>query len=131
MLNDIAHQLATGPNLGILSTVLPDGHLQTQPVWVDSDGEHLLVNSEVHRQKVKNLQANPMATVTVIDKDNHFVWAEVRGQLVESVTGQVARDHIDQLAKKYLGVDDYPNPIQSERVILKIEPHRVFTFPPA
>ena len=44
---------------------------------------------------------------------------------MEFVRGREARDHIDAMAKKYLGKDDYPNPIQSERVILKVRPQRV------
>ncbi|HEX9855749.1 MAG TPA: TIGR03618 family F420-dependent PPOX class oxidoreductase [Acidimicrobiia bacterium] len=131
MLNDKAVALATGPNLGMISTVMPNGHIQTQPVWVDSDGEHVLVNTEIHRQKMKNLKKHPMVTVTIMDHDNHWNWVEVRGKLVDTITGTEARSHIDKLAKKYMGVDDYPNPIQSERVILVIEPDRVFSFPPA
>lgn len=49
---------------------------------------------------------------------------EIRSTVIETVGGQVARDHINEFAKNYLGVDDYPNPIQSERVILKIAPSR-------
>jgi PPOX class probable F420-dependent enzyme len=122
MLNEKVHALATGPNLGTVSTVLPSGLIQSHPIWVDSDGEHILLNTEIHRRKYKNLLENPIATVTVLDRDNHWNWVEVRGQ--------EARDHIDALAKKYMGVDDYPNPIQSERIILKIAPEQTFSFPP-
>ena len=53
-LHPAIHELASGPNSGVLSTLMPDGWPQTSVVWVDSDGEHLLVNTEVHRQKYQN-----------------------------------------------------------------------------
>jgi len=118
--------LIEGGAIGMLATVLPSGLVQNQPVWVDTDGEHILVNTEIERRKYKNIQANPIATVTVMDPDNHWSWTEVRGKVVETVHGQDARDHIDKLAKRYLGKDDYPNPIASPRVIVKIAPQQLY-----
>lgn len=124
MLEEKARQLLSEPNYGILTTLLPDGQPQTHLVWVGTDGEHVLVNTEVHRQKARNVERDPRATVLVFDRENMWSWVEIRGEVVERVTGPEARRHIDELANKYLGVDEYPNPIQSERVILKIAPHR-------
>lgn len=131
MVSTQAHELATGPNYAVISTLMPGGHIQTQPVWVDSDGEHILVNTEIHRAKFRNISADPRVTVVVKNRDNHYNWSEIRGRVVETVGGQEARDHIDKLAKKYMGVDDYPNPIKSERVMLKIAPERTVDWPPA
>ena len=124
MLEEKARDLLTGPNYGVLTTLLPDGQPQTHMVWVGTDGEHALVNTEVHRQKARNANRDPRATLLVFDRNDMWSWAEIRGEVVEMVTGPEARKHIDELAHKYLGVDGYPNPIQSERVILKIAPHR-------
>lgn len=124
MLEDKAKELLSAPNYAVLSTLLPDGQPQTHLVWAGHDGEHVLVNTEVHRQKAKNTRRDPRVTVLVFDRNDMWSWVEIRGEVVEMVTGQVARDHIDELANKYLGVEEYPNPIQSERVILKIAPSR-------
>lgn len=124
MLEEKARQLLSEPNFGVLTTLLPDGQPQTHMVWVGTDGEHVLVNTEVHRQKARNAERDPRATVLIFDKDDMWSWAEIRGEVVERVTGPEARRHIDELAHKYLGVDEYPNPIQTERVILKIAPRR-------
>ncbi|MFP3914976.1 MAG: PPOX class F420-dependent oxidoreductase [Actinomycetota bacterium] len=124
MLEDKARQLLTDENYGVLTTLLPDGQPQTHMVWVGTDGEHALVNTEVHRQKALNVRRDPRATLLVFDRNDMWSWAEIRGEVVEMVTGPEARRHIDELANKYLGVEEYPNPIQSERVILKIAPHR-------
>ena len=49
----------------------------------------------------------------------------IRGKVIEQITGDEARKHVDKLAKKYLGLDEYPGPEQ-RRVILKIKPEKVF-----
>lgn len=130
MLDEKTVGLAQGKNYAVVATLMPSGHPQTQLMWVDSDGENIVVNTEVHRAKFKNLKRNPLVTVIIMEEGNPWSYSEVRGRVAEIVRGQEARDHIDTLAKKYLGVDDYPNPIQSERVIVKIAPERVVTFPP-
>jgi PPOX class probable F420-dependent enzyme len=130
MLDEKTIGLAKGKNYAVLSTVMPSGHPQTQMMWVDTDGEHIIVNTEIHRAKFKNLERTPLVTVLIMEDGNPWSYSEVRGHIAEIVRGQEARDHIDSLAKKYLGVDDYPNPIKSERVILKVAPDRVVTFPP-
>lgn len=130
MLTDKIKGFCDAGTVGMMSTVLPSGLLQNQPVWVDHDGENLLVNTEIERAKYKNLQANPNVTITIMDKGNPWSWSEVRGTLTEEVHGQEARDHIDHLSRTYLGKDEYPNPIASPRVILKIAPERIYEFPP-
>jgi PPOX class probable F420-dependent enzyme len=114
---------ATGQNFAAVTTLLPDGTPMTQPLWVDADDEHLLLNTEVHRQKFKNIRRDPRITVTVWDAGNPYEYAELRGEIVDTVTGPEARAHIDQLAQKYTG-HDYANPVHSERVILKVAPRR-------
>jgi PPOX class probable F420-dependent enzyme len=122
MLDETLTRLATsGRNIAAVTTLMPDGTPQTTPTWVDSDGEHVLLNTEVHRQKFRNLARDPRVTVAIWDADAPHVYSELRGELVETVTGPDARAHIDQLSQKYVG-HDYANPITSERVILKVAP---------
>jgi PPOX class probable F420-dependent enzyme len=116
--------LATGKNFGAFTTLMPDGQPQTQVMWVDADDEHVLINTEVHRQKYKNVDRDPRVTVTIWNAANPYQYVEVRGTVTAEVRGDDARAHIDACARRYMGVDDYPNPIQSERVILQITPDR-------
>lgn len=120
MLDPTAALLAQGPNFAVVTTLMPDGTPQSLPTWVDTDGKHLLVNTEIHRQRYKNLQRDPRVTVLVVDKDDWYSWAEVRGHLVGEVRGPEVREHIDKLSQRYNGAD-YANPIRTERVILQIE----------
>jgi PPOX class probable F420-dependent enzyme len=123
MLEDKVKEIAKGPNFALVTTLMPDGTPQTLPLWIDADDEHLLINTEVHRQRYKNVQHNPKVTVLLIEDGNWYGYAEVRGHLDGEVRGPEARAHIDALSRKYNGTD-YPNLIQSERVILKVAPDR-------
>jgi PPOX class probable F420-dependent enzyme len=116
-------ELARGRNFAALTTLLPDGHPQTQVMWVDADEQHLLVNTEVHRQKFRNVERDPRVTVTIWDREDPYRFVEVRGDVVEKVKGQEAREHIDELSHKYRG-KPYQTQIQSERVVLRIAPSR-------
>ncbi|HEY3000247.1 MAG TPA: TIGR03618 family F420-dependent PPOX class oxidoreductase [Acidimicrobiales bacterium] len=120
MLDPAIRRLATeGRNTAAVTTLLPDGTPMTHPMWVDADDDHLLLNTEIHRQKFKNISRDPRITVTVWDAEQPDRYAELRGRVVATVRGPEARDHIDQLSQKYYG-HDYANPITSERVILKV-----------
>jgi PPOX class probable F420-dependent enzyme len=123
MLTPEVRELAQGPNYAALAVLLSDGRPMNNIMWVDCDEDHLLINTEVHRAKFKAMQADPRVSVTIWEAGNPLNRCEVRGTVVDTVTGPAARDHIDQLSRKYFGTD-YENPIESERVIVKIEPNR-------
>jgi len=108
-----------------LGTVMPDGVPQVTPVWVDFDGKHVLVNSAKGRVKDRNMRRDPRVSLAVIDPDNPYRYLEVRGRVID-VTEQGANQHIDKMAKKYLGKDKYPFAQPGEvRVLYKIEPDSV------
>ena len=117
-------ELASGRNYRVISTLMPNGNLQNHYIWVGTDGERLVVNTETHRRKYKNVQRDPNVTLMIRHEENPYRYAEVRGEVVEKVTGQEARDHIDELSQKYHGQDYNPDDIVSERVMLWIVPSR-------
>ena len=105
-----------------LATLMPDGRPQVTPVWCDLEGDMVLFNSAKGRQKDKNVRRDPRVSVAIIDPENPYRYLEVRGRVVE-ITEHGAAEHIDKMAKKYLGVDKYPYSQPSEvRVIYKIQP---------
>lgn len=124
MLEQKVKSLAQDKNFAVLTTLLSDGQPMSHVMWVDADEEHLLINTEVHRQKFKNVSRDPRVTVTVLESGNPYHYAEVRGRVVGTVKGPEAREHIDQLSQKYVGKPYDPDMIQSERVILRIAPER-------
>jgi PPOX class probable F420-dependent enzyme len=120
-------RLAKGKNLATVVTLMPDGQPQALLTWVDTDGEHLLVNTEPQRQRARNVRRDPRITVLIHSDQDPWDWSEVRGRVVGTVEGDEARAHIDELSRKYVGTD-YRNPIGPKgRVILKVAPEKVNT----
>ena len=118
-------------NFVFVATVMEDGSPQITPTWVDveQDGT-VLVNTAMGRVKQKNVTRDPRIAVSVIDKNNPYHMASIRGKVVEQ-TRQGADEHIDKMAKKYLGMERYPGRSPGEeRVILRIKPEKVAHMKP-
>jgi PPOX class probable F420-dependent enzyme len=108
-----------------LATIGPDGKPQVTPVWCDFDGTHVRLNTARGRVKDRNLKANPRVALSVMDPDNPYRYVQVQGRVAE-MTEQGADQHIDALAKKYIGQDRYPWRQPGEvRVTVKIAADRV------
>ena len=108
-----------------LATLMPDGSPQITQTWVDTDGEHILINTTQGSQKVRNVRRDPRVAVNVVDPANQWRLGNVRGRVVD-VTTEGADAHIDKLNKKYRGVDVYPNKDPNNpRVIVKIVPEKI------
>ena len=108
-----------------LATLMPSGEPQVTPVWIDYDGERMVINTAAGRQKDKNLQRDGRVALSITDPENPYRYLEVRGRVAER-TRNGADQHIDAMAKKYLGKDTYPFRQPGEvRVIYKVEPSHV------
>ena len=118
-------QLLREPAYCQLATLMPDGAPQNTQVWVETDGEHILVNSAEGRQKVNNVRRDPRVALNVVDPTNAWRIASVRGRVVD-VTTEGADRLIDELAKKYLNEDAYPFRQPGEvRLTIKILPEKI------
>jgi PPOX class probable F420-dependent enzyme len=96
-----------------LATAMPDGSPQVTPVWFDYTGGRVRVNTAKGRVKARNLQKGVPVALAIVDPDNPYRYIQIRGR-VERVTEDGADQHIDSLAKKYLGKDKYPNAAPGE-----------------
>lgn len=125
-LTDSAISLFRGKNFAFIASLMNDGSPHITPVWIDYDGQFFLVNTAEGRTKQKNFERDSRVALSIVDKDNPYNTVTIRGKVVEQ-TRNGADEHIDKLAKKYLGVDKYPFRAPSEkRIILKIKPDKVF-----
>ncbi|MBZ0285338.1 MAG: PPOX class F420-dependent oxidoreductase [Anaerolineae bacterium] len=107
------------------ATIMADGTPQVTPVWVDFDGEYVLVNSRVGRTKNRNVQDRPAVAIEISDPENPYRYLMIRGTVV-AVETMPDDTHIDSLAKRYLGLDRYPWGQPGEvRQIFKIRPDHV------
>jgi len=122
------HDLFEKATFAHVTTMLPNDTPHTTPVWVDydADDDRILVNTERGRRKAKNVQRDPTVSVSMLDPENPYRFLSVTGE-VEEITTEGAREHIDELAHRYTGEDEYQNPIQTERIILRIRPEEVFS----
>ena len=123
--------LLLGQNFSTVCTFARDGTIQALPTWVDTDGEHVLLNSIVGHAWVRNLERDRRITCNVMNRTNPYEWAELRGRVQEQ-TLDGAVDHIHRLAKKYLDLDEYPWLSPDEpRVLIRVAPERVVHFYPS
>jgi PPOX class probable F420-dependent enzyme len=109
-----------------VATIDADGEPQVTPVWIDYDGEYLLVNSQRGRKKDRNLRERPQVAISVQDPENPYRYLGVQGRVVD-ITEEGAAEHIHKLSRKYNGRDYTLNP-GDVRVIYKIQPTNVWTM---
>ena len=130
VIDDSVIQLLTGKNFAFVATLMKDGSPQITPTWIDYDGNSILINTAEGRVKQKNVSRDPHVAISIVDQNNPYNMLTIRGKVIEQ-TSSGADDHIDKLAKRYLGVDKYPFRSQDEkRVILKVQPEKVFYMKP-
>jgi len=124
-LSDGLRQLLNEAADAQIATLMADGSPQVTQVWIDTDGEHIIVNTVTTHQKVRNVRRDPRVAVNVHEPGKPYRVANIRGTVVE-ITTEGADEHIDLLAKRYMGVDKYPlrQPDQ-QRIMLKIRPERI------
>lgn len=94
--------LLRGRSTCYVATTMPDGSPQLTQTWVDTDGEHVLINTVEGFQKAKNVERDPRVAVSVSDPSNPSRYYAVRGRVVDATT-QGAAEHIESLAQRYLG----------------------------
>jgi len=124
-LSDKARELIHRPILATLATIDGQGRPHLTPLWIDLDGDDLIINTAQGRAKARHIEANPEVGVTVIDPDDPYNVVAVRGTVTD-VTTEGADAGIDALAKKYLGVDSYPMRRADEvRITVRIRPDRI------
>lgn len=123
-LTEQAKKLIDGRNLASVATLMPDGSPQVAPVWVDREGDIVVINATVKRQRYRNLKRDPRVALCVFDLDNLYSKVHIRGRAIE-ITKDGAEDHIDKLSMKYRG-RKYPDHRPKEpRIIIRIEPEHV------
>jgi PPOX class probable F420-dependent enzyme len=91
-----------GPNPCFLTTLMPDGSPQTTETWVDTDGEHVVINTVQTHLKLRNIERDPRVSVAICDAADFSRYFAVRGH-VTNVTTEGGADHIERLSERYTG----------------------------
>ena len=114
-------------NFVFLSSLMKDGSPQVTPTWTDIENGYILINTAIGRIKQQNMSRDPRVALAIADQNNPYDMVTIRGKVIEQISGDVAEEHIDKLAKKYIGKDKYPGRSPGEkRVLFKIKPEKIF-----
>jgi len=112
------------PNVAVVAALREDGTPHQTVVWVDWDGEHVLLNLNNFRAKLEHMERDPRVSVLVLDRNNPFRWLGIEGKVVE-ITPEGAYEHIVRQAGVYLGKEQYPLKDGEQRILVRIAPERV------
>ena len=114
-------------NFVFLSSLMKDGSPHVTPTWTDIENGNILINTAIGRIKQKNISRDPRVALAISAQNNPYDMVTIRGKVIEQISGDAAEEHIDKLAKKYIGQDKYPGRSPGEkRVLLKIKPEKIF-----
>ncbi len=115
------------PSTCYIATTMADGSPQLTQTWVDTDGEHVIINSVQGFLKLRNIERDPRVAVAVADPDNASRYFQVRGRVVDLTTNGGA-EHIEKLSQKYTGAPyAWYGGRDQVRVIITIEPEKIST----
>jgi PPOX class probable F420-dependent enzyme len=122
-LTDKQLELLRAKSFAAVATLKEDGAPQTSIVWVDTDGENVVLNTTNKRAKGRHLRRDPRISVTVFDAQDPYRYFEVEGRAELDTNG--ADEHISELSRKYRG-EDFHTPV--DRVIVRVRPERIFDY---
>jgi PPOX class probable F420-dependent enzyme len=123
---DNVRDLFEKPIVASFATVMPNGSPQVTPVWIDYDGKYIRINTARGRQKDRNMKEGTKVTALLVDPQNPYHWAEVRGHVAEILEeNEGAREHINTLSHKYNGRDYKGQRPDEYRLMYRIEPDKI------
>ena len=112
------------PNVGVVAALREDGTPHQTVVWVDWDGEHVVLNLAASRTKLEYLRRDPRTSILVLDRNDPFRWLRLQGEVAE-ITTEGAWEHIVKQAGVYLGKEEYPRRPGEQRILVRIAPRSV------
>ena len=115
------------PNVAVVAASRADGTIHQTVVWVDYDGEHVLLNLNTSRAKLEHMENDPRVSILVLDRDSPFRWLALEGKVVE-ITPDGAYEHIVRQAGVYLGKEEYPLGEGEQRILVRIALERVEAY---
>jgi PPOX class probable F420-dependent enzyme len=124
-LTDKAKKLVDGKNFASVATLMPDGSPQVTPVWIDRDGDTIILNSTRSRQRTRNLKRDPRVAICIFDQSNPYSNVSIRGKVVE-ITEESGEEHIDKMNLKYHGKPKYAyHTPEDPRVLIRVQATRI------
>ena len=124
-LTDKAKKLVDGKNFASVATLMPDGSPQVAPVWIDRDGDTIILNATRSRQRTRNLKRDPRVAICIFDQSSPYSNVSIRGKVVE-ITEEGGEEHIDKMNLKYHGKPKYAHHTPNDpRVLIRVRATRI------
>ena len=122
-LPDEVRDLFTTANYAHVATLMPDGSPHSVAVWTGLEGDRVVFFTQRTSQKARNLERDPRVAISITDHDNPYRTARVRGEVVDTLSGEQALEIIDPLSERYTGE---PFPMRGpDSIVYFIEPRKV------
>lgn len=124
-LPDLARGWFDAAEFATIATILPSGQPHQSVVWIERDGDDILVSTVRGRRKHLNIERDPRVSLLVYPRDNPYSYVEIRGTV--SMTEEGGRELIDRLCHRYTGADRYTmdDGTDNVRVVVRIRPEKV------
>ncbi|MGP8124290.1 MAG: PPOX class F420-dependent oxidoreductase [Nitrososphaerales archaeon] len=120
-LSDKVKKLVDGKNFASAATVMPNGSPQVATVWIDRDGDTIILNATRSRQRTRNLTRDPRVAICIFDQNNPYSSASIRGKVLE-ITEKGGEEHIDKMNMKYHGTPKYAYHTPNDpRVLIRVQ----------
>lgn len=120
-LSEGAKRIIDKKNFAHVATIMKDGSPQVSPVWLYRDRDYVMISTGVDRQKTRNLKRDPRIALSIADIDSPFPPLQIRGRVVEIITGDPAVEGFIAVTKKYTGNEPAQRPPADDRVVYRIE----------
>jgi len=121
-----AKELIDGRNFASVATLMQDGSPQVAPLWIEREGDTIILNTTRSRQRTKNVRRDRRVAITVFDQGNPYSNVSIRGKAIE-ITEEGAEEHIDRISMKYFG-KPYPyedRTPKDPRVLIRVEAEHI------
>ena len=122
MLSDNVRGLLGRANFAHVASVLPSGAPHSVPVWIALEGERIAFFTQPGSRKARNLAADPRVAISIVDHEQPYKMAQIRGRVVETLGGEEALAIMDRMSLRYTGK---PFPFRAG-IALLVEPEKVF-----
>lgn len=124
MLSGKQKEFLKKPITVLVGTKRKDGSVHINPAWFEFEDGYFYLNSAKERFWPRHIERDQQATLAFYDPESFFTNLEVVAKLVE-IKKEGAAEHINKLSHRYTG-KDYSLPIGKDRIILKLEPIKVY-----
>ncbi len=118
-LSDEVRALFDGPNYAHIATLMPDGGPHSVPAWIGLEGDRIAFLTDPRSRKARNIERDPRVAISITDREQPFMMAQVRGRVVERLEGEAAWTIIDRISYKYIR---QPYPLRTDRVVFLVAP---------